>query len=210
MTQNNTTDSSQPLPDENTSMRLGDLLVSEGLVSNEDIERTLRVQEKLERHKRLGEIIVELGFISKTDLQQIIKKYKKNIRIGDLLVEKNLLSPDQLQEALAAQKENPSLKLGEYLVSEGIINERHFMHALSEQLDLPYIEPDIFLVDKNLFRGLSLEYLKQMLMVPFARDSESGQTTVITYDPLDSAVRRAVEEVFPLKAVSKPLNSHRR
>jgi len=177
--------------------RLGEILLQKGIITQRDLDRALRIQTKLESHKRLGEVFVELGVLTKTQLTDIVKKYRKNIRIGDLLVEKNLISPEDLAKALEYQKSHRGVKVGEYLISEGIINERNFMYALSEQLDMPYIEPDVFLINKSLFQGLSIEYLKKMGIVPFARDEETGQATVIVYDAQNASVRQAVDEVFP-------------
>ena len=43
-------------------LRIGDLLVNEKLITNEQLDRALEV--KKESDKKLGEIIVELGFAS--------------------------------------------------------------------------------------------------------------------------------------------------
>jgi len=177
-------------------LRLGEILIKEGLLDDAKLDRALRVQKRLEAHKRLGEVLVELGYVSRTKIKEMVKKYRKTIRLSDLLIEKNLITVQDLMTAVGYMKEHPGTDLGEYLVNEGILNERNLMYAISEQLDLPYIEPDIFLVDKSLYKGLSLEYLRLMCMIPFSRDEETQKVTVIVAEPNNPSVRHAAEEIF--------------
>lgn len=60
--------------------RFGDLAVSRGLVTVEQLIKamSLQVREEAEkdRHRLLGEILVELGFMDAADVQKILKDMK--------------------------------------------------------------------------------------------------------------------------------------
>lgn len=43
-------------------MRLGDLLVSSGVITNEQLEKTLEMQK--ETKERLGDVLIRAGFIT--------------------------------------------------------------------------------------------------------------------------------------------------
>ncbi|HPL54683.1 MAG TPA: GspE/PulE family protein [Bacillota bacterium] len=55
------------------NLRLGDMLVSSGKLSREQLEEAINLQ-KTEKTKRLGEIIVELGYTSEEDVLKMIEE----------------------------------------------------------------------------------------------------------------------------------------
>ena len=50
------------------AMRLGDMLVSLGVISEEQLQQALEDQKV--QHKRLGEILIDEGFITESQLSQ--------------------------------------------------------------------------------------------------------------------------------------------
>jgi len=79
--------------------RLGDLLVEAGLITGEDLERALKVQQ--ETGKRLGEVIVEQGMASPEDITRTLSQ-QLGVEVIDLfetpvdqtLVTKGVITPD--------------------------------------------------------------------------------------------------------------------
>ena len=53
-----------------TRKRLGELLLSEGMISEEQIQEALRQQQKT--GELLGEVLVKLGYVTATDIARII------------------------------------------------------------------------------------------------------------------------------------------
>jgi general secretion pathway protein E/type IV pilus assembly protein PilB len=61
-------------------IRLGDLLIQNGKITNEDLKKALDLQRISNSHKKMGEILIEEGFISEDDVINIIAK-QLNIKV---------------------------------------------------------------------------------------------------------------------------------
>jgi hypothetical protein len=64
-----------------SKLRLGDLLVQEGLITPEQADQALSVQKNQKVYKPLGEVCLELKFLSRMQLNLILNKYQKNIQL---------------------------------------------------------------------------------------------------------------------------------
>jgi hypothetical protein len=53
-------------------LRFGELLVKEGLISTNQLEKAISVQRQ--QGGRLGEILVEMGFIKEEDMMKVDRK----------------------------------------------------------------------------------------------------------------------------------------
>lgn len=120
--------------------RLGELLVREGLVDEQQLKEALHHQEMTAPHKPLGEICVGLGFISRSALKGVIQKYRKQILLGELLLRMRIVSGDQLREALSEQ-ERVRKRLGQILLDKRYIAKPDLAEALSIQLGISKIVP---------------------------------------------------------------------
>lgn len=54
-------------------MRIGDLLIQDGFISEIPLEMALELQ-KTRPEKKIGELLVELGYVSSGDLLDMLKK----------------------------------------------------------------------------------------------------------------------------------------
>lgn len=68
-------------------IRLGDILVEDGLISEEQLEHALKIQKELNFTKKLGEILVDEGYITQKDFLKVLSK-QLNIDFVDLFGEK--------------------------------------------------------------------------------------------------------------------------
>ena len=71
-------------------IRLGDLLVSKGLITQEEVQKAIEKQKELKaqgQYKRLGEILVDLGFIGEKTLLKALSE-QLNVDFVDLYSEK--------------------------------------------------------------------------------------------------------------------------
>ncbi|ADW20801.1 MULTISPECIES: type IV pilus assembly ATPase PilB [Thermus] len=84
--------------------RLGEVLVQEGRLSQEELREALEVQRRLPKAKPLGEILVELGLARPEDVEEALKKQRQGGgRLEDTLVASGKLKPEALAQAVAAQ-----------------------------------------------------------------------------------------------------------
>lgn len=132
-----------------SKLRVGELLIQEGAITPEQLEKALTVKKEGKAYKPLGEVCVDLKFLSRARLHQILNRYQKRISVGDLLIKLKLITPQQLDEGLDHQRKIGG-KLGEILVSKGFITEDALVDALSIQMGILKVAPDFHLIDKTL------------------------------------------------------------
>ena len=103
--------------------RIGEILVEEKVVTEDQLKRALKVQAAMEQGRQLSEIFVELGYATKKAISVAIAKHGKSLRIGDMLVEQGIITEEDVDKAIGIQKEK-SIPFGEVLLELGLINER--------------------------------------------------------------------------------------
>ncbi|MFA6241660.1 MAG: ATPase, T2SS/T4P/T4SS family [Candidatus Hydrogenedentales bacterium] len=173
---------------------LGEALLRDGVLTAQQLEKALRVQQLLEQPRQLGDILIELGYASKRSIADTIKKHGSGMRLGEMLVEQGLITKESLDTALATQKEK-GIKLGAALIATGAITERTLLRNLATQAGVPYIEPEFSIIDSGLIRGVSPDYLQRNQFIPFSK-SDSGITTVVVTDLQDENTLAAVHELY--------------
>ncbi len=114
--------------------KIGELLAREGLLSRDQLERSIEAQKEDYPSVPLGKVCVTLGFVSSAELAGVLVKHRRHIHIGELLVHLGLLPTEQLQEILECQiRLHPKKKLGELLIERGLIDEATLIRALYKQ-----------------------------------------------------------------------------
>lgn len=116
-----------------------------GLVSKEDIQECVRIQEQLKESRPLGKILIDRGYIAPEQVDEIVEKQKENLRqkgkitrkikrenlYGKLALRFDFATKDQINEAVRVQanfkeREEKVMPLGRILKSRGYITpEEH-------------------------------------------------------------------------------------
>ena len=133
--------------------QLGELLVAEGLLTEDELEQALAEQAKSGR--LLGQILVANSYLSAFSLARVLSE-QHGVQLspkegaptppaqvasepeqawrplGNVLVDLEFLTESQLERALVAQREEGS-RLGEILVSRGLLSGAELARALAEQ-----------------------------------------------------------------------------
>jgi hypothetical protein len=133
--------------------QLGELLVAEGLLTEDELEQALAEQARSGR--LLGQILVANSYLSAFSLARVLSEQhgvelsrKEGTPtspaplvsqpeqawrpLGKLLVDLEFLTESQLERALASQREEGG-RLGEILVSRGLLSGGELAQALAEQ-----------------------------------------------------------------------------
>jgi type II secretory ATPase GspE/PulE/Tfp pilus assembly ATPase PilB-like protein len=113
-------------------VRLGELLVHEGILTAEQVVQALTIQKKHRPQKPFGVVCQELGVLSTVELANILRKYRHRLLLGELLVHMNLVSQEQIEQALKLQRRTKQ-KLGTVLIAQGWITEAALVKALFDQ-----------------------------------------------------------------------------
>lgn len=117
------------------NLKIGDLLVKEGFVKQEDIQRALTIQkEESELAKYpLGQILVRMGALTEEDLRELLEHPDLKRDLGSLAIEKGYISREQLAEAL--RKQAPGQPLGDLLVKQGYLSPEQLRDLQKEQMN---------------------------------------------------------------------------
>ncbi|MGE3727264.1 MAG: GspE/PulE family protein [Candidatus Sericytochromatia bacterium] len=195
----------RPPSAKNKPLKLGDLMVREGLLTPDALQKALVKQKQTGmisdlgqpgHYKPLGLICVEMKLITKQDLQRFLSRHHKRIQIGELMINLGLINQEQLNHVLEQQRFS-SNRFGTLLVQSGIISEQQLTQALSMQLDIPRILPSPELIDPELLKGIDEQFLRQHECLPVHR--YGNQMVVVMSDPLNSELLQTLLDRFQCK-----------
>lgn len=168
-----------------TEIRLGERLVQDGLITDQQLADALAEQEAREKYVPLGRILVESGVITQKQLTLNLDRSPKRPRLGEVLVRNNMLTPERLEQALAEQRQRRR-PLGEVLVKLGFVTDEAMRQALGMQLNIPYLDLDRVALDPALGRVINPAYARRHLVVPVS--CVGPVLTVSMDDPTASTV----------------------
>jgi type II secretory ATPase GspE/PulE/Tfp pilus assembly ATPase PilB-like protein len=119
-------------PQTRRKVRLGELLVHEGILTADQVIKALTIQKKLRSQKPFGVVCQELGLLSTVELSNLLRKYRHRLLLGELLVHMNLISQEQMEQALKIQRRTKQ-KLGSILMEKNWVTETSLVRALFDQ-----------------------------------------------------------------------------
>ena len=140
---NNTIQTTTHNPAKKTSderhILIGELLIKEGLVKEEDVDKALDIQrqEKEIQQLPLGEILLKIEALTESDLEDLMNHPELRKDLGTLAIQKGYITKEQLTRCL--QKKAPHQLLGEILIEEGFIRPQDLGKLLKEQTGTPRI-----------------------------------------------------------------------
>ncbi|MDH5719966.1 MAG: hypothetical protein OEZ13_05010 [Spirochaetia bacterium] len=124
-------------------IKLGDLLIKKGLVSEEQLTKALELQKK--RGGLIGAILLEMGFVEPNGLAETLEEQKKladagletqsapkKLKLGEVLVKEGIITETELNRALEKQEQTKE-KLGFVLMGMGFIDQPTLLRYLSKQ-----------------------------------------------------------------------------
>ncbi|PIQ22988.1 hypothetical protein COW36_01750 [bacterium (Candidatus Blackallbacteria) CG17_big_fil_post_rev_8_21_14_2_50_48_46] len=185
-------------------LKLGELLVREGYIPIDAIQKVLEIQREYDfisnrEYKPFGQICVELKLLSSDELQAFLKKHRKSILLGELLMKMRALKAPHLEKALELQEKEPERRLGEILLSMNLISENQLIDAISIQLDIPKMLPALELMDVSLLRGLDPQFVVKNAFLPIAKDE--SHVTVVMEDPQDEKLKKYLRNHFQCQLI---------
>lgn len=183
------------------SLKLGDLMVRDGLLTSDALQKALALQKqgaKSGLYKPLGQVCVELKLITRQDLQRFLSRYHKHIQIGELLMNMGLINQEQLNRVLEQQRLSP-MRMGTLLVKSGVITESQLTDALSIQLGIPRIVPLLELISSDLLDDLDEDFVRKHICLPVHR--QGNQIIFVMPDPLNHELLQTLIDKYKCKIV---------
>lgn len=171
-------------------------LINEGLLTEDQLSKARSIYQHLEGEKSLADVLLELNCISKPNLEDFVRRHRRNQSISDILIGRRLVTEHDVLAAREIQKKTAprSKRIGETLVEMGIIEERHVVEALAEKFNLPLLDPDITEIDVDLVRKISLKYLRRQPALPIRLDE--GHLQMLVADPTMTHFVEEIERLF--------------
>jgi type IV pilus assembly protein PilB len=173
------------------SLRLGDILIDEGLATHEDVQKALRLQSTSRIYRPLGHILVTQKVITRRQLLSVLERHQRHSKIGEILVKTKVITTEQLETALAEQRRWRQ-SFGEVVIRLKYVTEEQVRRALCLQLHINFFDLDTVGLDRSLHTLINPRFARRSLVVPVAR---AGNTLVVA---MDDPTRTAV--IHDLKA----------
>jgi type IV pilus assembly protein PilB len=185
--------------------KIGQLLLREGLISDEELSSILTYQARQSKYRPIGQILTHCGFVTKERLRDALLAHKKQVMIGMILVRMGIITENQLVQALRAQLSSKK-KIGQILLELNFVTRAQLVDALYLQLDFVAIELGTDLPDKDLFSKVNIAFLRNKRVVPLCYDQVQRTLSVLMEDPSDKETVYDLEKVFGTKI--EPLALH--
>jgi type II secretory ATPase GspE/PulE/Tfp pilus assembly ATPase PilB-like protein len=181
---------------------LGSLLVKQGALSKEDLDRGLTAQQDA-RKAPIGKILVEQRRVTLDAVERAAElQARRGMRIGEILVQEGLATAADIEAALAEQKKRKGRKLGSLLVEKKIISEEVLTRTLARKFHLPFANLDRCEVNLAVARHLPTDLMEKHRVLLLEIDERvatvaiSDPIAVDIIDALRFALRREIQEVL--------------
>lgn len=174
-------------------------LEARGVISRDQLDYALRVQDKLSEPRPLLHVLKELKYVTDREIRETLRQEQVSMRLGDLLLELGVTSGAALNTAVRIQQEEveqggEKRRIGEILITNHLIDQKKLISTLSLQLGFPHEDPQLARVDKALFQKLSTSWCMDKALIPLRE--EDGRVLVAFADPLDREVIADTEEML--------------
>jgi type II secretory ATPase GspE/PulE/Tfp pilus assembly ATPase PilB-like protein len=178
--------------------RLGELLIEQGLITQEQLDEALDMQ-KMFPDQTIGQFLCRLGYIRESDLSLVLDQNNKRRKLADILLKEGLVDQQKLVQARELSRQN-DIPLERALLKLRFIDEEQMARSVATQYDLPYVEINSLSLDPGLSRYISSVYAQKHLLVPI---SMIGSTlTLAMAQPLRHNDIRQLEDSIRLKIIS--------
>lgn len=161
------------IKDYNVGLKIGELLIKEHLLTEQQIDASLKIQAAQSR-KPLGEYLRDSALVTALDIDRVkdAQTATPSVRIGELLINEGLITAEQLDKALELQNKDRQQPLGKILVGQGLISKEDFQLVLAKKLGFPYADLKKFDIDYRTVRLVPEEVLRKHEVLPLCLNGE--------------------------------------
>ena len=184
----------RPVERQDHSAEFENLLLAEGLATEEQLTRARRVSARLQEPKSVGEVLVDLGQLTRSEHDRLVHLYRSKLGIARVLFEDAVLDENGLTRYETAKSKKPNLAERDVLLGEGLVTEEQYLRALCARDNIPFMEPDVSLVDTSLLAKVSIPYLLRQRAMPLS--VVDGHLNVVMSDPLNTAMIDELERTY--------------
>ncbi len=161
-------------------IKLGDLLLADGLINQEQLQQALRYQEV--KDVRLGAALVALQVLSQQQLDEYLGNKRRKLMMGDALVNAGILRSEQLQQVLKEQKRT-GMRFGEVIVNLEFMTEVEFARFLASRVGMECLDLSTMEIQEKVVKLMDEETIRRLRAVPISQ--QQGTILVGMVDPTD-------------------------
>ncbi len=186
---------------------IGSLLVRDGIIEEEELERGLALQSK---HKQvlLGEILVDKRIVGPEQIEKAAtiqkgqKRFGRAMRLGEILVEAGFATEEDIQRALEEQKARRGMRLGQVLVEMGIVKEEDIASILAKKFHLEFVDLDHCDINPDAITETPFALIEKYHVFPFYTDDRMikiAMSDPLAMEPLDMlrfSMNKKIKEVI--------------
>lgn len=175
------------------TQRIGNVLVENGALTPQQLEKLLRIQARLEDRKPLGQLAIELGMLTRARLEDALRKHRQGLSLEGILVERGVVRAEQVAAAREALQ-GTGKDVAKHLLEIGAIAERVYLQAYCEKTGLSFIDVEPGLIDRTLLKKVSIKYLSRQRIVPLSM--KDGHLNVVIEDVGQSNLAPELERLY--------------
>lgn len=176
----------QVVKDHQLSSRIGEALLEEKAVSEQQLTDAVEAQGAL-RQKKIGEYLQSSVVLTPADLRRALDQQanQPSKRIGDLLRHNGLITERQLNVALEEQKRDRSKKLGDILVEMEALSAEALHITLARTLGIPFVKLRTFDIDPEVISLVTVDLAEKHTLIPLLLHQD--RLIVAMESPMDTA-----------------------
>ena len=196
-------------------MRLGDLLVNEGIITDAQVEEALKKQKELGR--KLGATLVELGFIGEVEL---LKFLAQQLRIEYIDISQSRIDPEVVQllpevharrhRAIVVRADNESVLLGMSDPADLNALDQLVPMLAPREVEIAAVKESDILdsFDKLYRRTKDIESFAQQLQEEYEETSDLDFMNLSSETEGDATVVRLLRSIFEEAVISGASDIH--
>ena len=171
-----------------SELRIGELLVKNGLVTEEQLFEALHKPKH--PHETLGQVLRRMGLVKKEDLDNILDLHRKRQRLGEILLRENIIDEAKLNHALAISNKEKT-PLGETLIKLRYIESHQLARSIAAQFDLPFVTLKNLHLSTGLAQYVNANFaVRHKLVAIFIKEN---LLTIAMAFPLEKQLLRDIE-----------------
>ena len=164
--------------------RLGEILIQNGWVTWENLEKALAMQREGEK---------KADNLKSTDYE-MQKAPAQMLSLGELLVRNGWMSWDQLKEALAIQKKTGEI-LGAICITHGFVTPKDMYRALAIQANMAFIDFKKITVGEDVLGLIPKKFALDHRMMPVIK--KNNAMLIAVSNPSDINCESELQKMIP-------------
>ena len=194
----------------NKYKRLGDVLLESHLISQDQLDESLRIQ--MEEKKRLGEVLIAKGYVSEFDMLNALQKQLnlEYVKVTDLEIDKTI--PTLISEKVARNYELIPIKLEGETLTVAMVDPINFFAREDIQLITGFTVQPVISLRREIMDAIDMYYTsgvsedlyqeldKNFNLSDYSSDLDYDSLAEINNAPIVKLLNSILEQAVKMKA----------